>query len=1138
MNGIISEMLPMKNRRRTYIWCAIIPGTLAIILTAFFVFGNLYLNSASTKNKLQAVAAEKLGGKVSYERVDISLFPQPHVVIKKLHLAYPRTLRGTVQSLNIYPQILPLFKGKLLYSKIRILGPDFRIILPAPKSEATSEVPSIEEMKSNIRSLLGYLEAIGAGLIVDMDQGNFIFRRNRRDFLVLRNVAVHFNAPPGAMKIVVKASTEQWGDFSLSGTYSFSETKSEVREFAVSLGRSSLSGFSANLLWDGTPRLEILSGRSTVALDEIYSWLSSSKSLTPFLKNVRLRHGVLSISTLQISGPIDKPDAWERKVEGELRGVVAESVLLPDPLNVSSRFLIKGNTLAVSGLSARIGASSLEGISARFVEGKTPFFEVFRGRAQIILSEVFKWQNKYKALADLLNEVKELSGTVTLSSMRMSGPVLRPAAWRLKIIGKTKNIVVNSPLLPSPLAVNGKFIAEADAIAVYDASLRLGTSSLTHVTASVTGREKPFVEVFDAEASINLGEFFKWRSQFNALDTILHTVANLDGTLTVSSTNFRGPLFQPKAWKISASGNLDHIVFNSSFLPGQIGLVKGNFSLIPDKLSFALQQATILDSTVTGTAVMSGITSTLRSVDMTLSGKSGSKMLDWVFQQLELPPSLMIKAPLTLTDSHLVWGNTSGVSFKGMASVANGPALFVDLSQHGADFTIHRLIITDQETKASFTLNWQKKAADFSFSGHLAQATLSRIFEQGTFGNGIMRGDLHGIIRTDQPLRSRIKGSMAGNDIFIPWGMSVPTIVEKFSLHAEDDVLTIESADVTWGKNHYSMEGAATTSDEGIAFSMALNSDGIEIQAIQQALRQASKKSSGQKVRSFPIPPIRGDLRANSKYVKFGRFTFAPAHAIITVAPEKVNMEFFDTKTCGISLPGSILISRESISFVFNPAAKKETLGPTVDCLAGKKIDITGDYGLNAHIQGQGTSDQLLSSLEGRIDFTAKNGKIYRYPTLQKIFSVLSVLEIFRGRTPEIGGSGFPYHSMAVRGDIHKGVFTIEKAYIGGQSLDIIATGEVDLGKQQVDLIVLAAPFSTLNWLIRNTPIIGKIMGGTLISVPVHVTGALGNPDVIFLSPTAVGSRILNILENIIKLPVDIISPLLQKETGQDSETK
>jgi hypothetical protein len=534
--------------------------------------------------------------------------------------------------------------------------------------------------------------------------------------------------------------------------------------------------------------------------------------------------------------------------------------------------------------------------------------------------------------------------------------------------------------------------------------------------------------------------------------------------------------------------------------------------------------------------VVSGITTTLESLDLTLNGTSGRTTLDWAFKTLELPPALMVKTPLTLSDSHLVWHRTAGTSFRGTASVANGPVFFVDLSQHGEDLAVRRLLITDQDTKASLALNWQKQAAAFSLSGLLAQATLGRIFEQGTFGNGTLHGDLQALVRTDQPLRSRATGTLAGKDLLIPWDMPVPVTVDQFTLHADDDVLFLDSADVTWGKNHYSMKGAATTSDEGIAFSMALTADGIEIQEIQQALASSGTKSVDQKVRSFPLPPIRGDLRADSSYVKFGRFTFAPAHAVITVDPESVNMEFTDTRTCDIALPGSFLISKESMSFTLAPFAKNEHLGYTISCLSGMDVHITGEYDLSSRFQAQGAGRELLSSLEGRVDFKAREGKIYRYPTLEKILSVLSVLEIFRGRLPDLGGSGFPYHSMAVRGDIHKGIFTLEKAYIGGESLDIIAEGEIDLGKQQLDIVVLVAPFSGINWVIRHTPLLGKVMSGTLISIPVRVSGDLANPDVVFLSPTAVGSRILRLLENIVKLPVDIISPILPKEKEREQK--
>jgi uncharacterized protein involved in outer membrane biogenesis len=104
---------------------------------------------------------EKLvNGKVSYEKIDISLFPRPQVTIEGLRLSYPRTFKGTLRSLSIAPQILPLFKGRVQFSKIRIQEPDFRIIVPAAKPDSTSEAPTLEETKENIRSVLGYLQMI------------------------------------------------------------------------------------------------------------------------------------------------------------------------------------------------------------------------------------------------------------------------------------------------------------------------------------------------------------------------------------------------------------------------------------------------------------------------------------------------------------------------------------------------------------------------------------------------------------------------------------------------------------------------------------------------------------------------------------------------------------------------------------------------------------------------------------------------------------------------------------------------------------------------------------------------------------------------------------------------------------------
>ena len=340
----------MTFRNKKLLWSSVIVGLVTALLIAVSVLVPMYLDSQGVKNRIQAAVSEKLGGKVSYEKIDVSLFPLPHVIIRQLYLAYPRTFSGQLQSITIYPHVFPLFRGQLQFSKIQVQEPDFTISLPAVVSEATPGVPSLEETKANIRAVLGYLQTFGPGLVVEMDNGKFLYKRSDRDFLSLRNVTVHFNAPPGEMKLLVKAGTDRWGDFALSGAYSFTEARSEVRDLAVSLGHSSLQDYSGVLTWDRVPRFEIRSGRAVLALQEIFQWLSSSESLVPFMKEMSALRGQLSIQSMRGEGSVSEPETWRLRLTGEARHIEIESPRIPAPLMIDSRFIVEDNLLEVSEL--------------------------------------------------------------------------------------------------------------------------------------------------------------------------------------------------------------------------------------------------------------------------------------------------------------------------------------------------------------------------------------------------------------------------------------------------------------------------------------------------------------------------------------------------------------------------------------------------------------------------------------------------------------------------------------------------------------------------------------------------------------------------------------------------------------------
>jgi hypothetical protein len=989
---------------------------LALLAVALFLTP-VYLNSAAAKAKIETAISRELGGTVKYQRLDISLYPRPHVVFQETRLSIPKTARGTLKSISIYPQLLPLLKGDLFVSRIMVHEPDLKVALPETVSEVSPESLSLPEVKKNIRLVLGSLTAIGPGLVVEMDKGTLVLRRKGHLLLSLRDAAIRFNAPPGVMDITLKAVTEQWGAFSLSGKYSFTEEQSEVKDLSASMGRSSISGFSARLTWKNAPYLEIDSGSAAFALDEMYQWLFSSETLTTYLKDVRSLSGTVAVSSIQAGVPLYRPAASHFAVSGEMKRVALDSGLLPAPLSIAGRFVLKENRIAVSGLSARMSKSSLTRISAYIADRKNPVLKVLGGRAVVDLGEIFRWRTRYGILESKLRDVKKLSGVVRLSSLQLGGPLLEPAQWTIALGGALEQVSLDSPLLPGP---------------------------------------------------------------------------------------------------VSAS--------------------RGGFNLSPGKLALADVQAAVLDTQVTGSGALSRDREGLHAIDLTFTGTAGRESIDWVFTRFALPADFMVNAPLAFETSHLVWQEKAGTTFVGKITVANGPVLSLDLSKTGTALAIRRAAVRDQDTNATIVVRQSDNMTDLSFSGKLAQATLNRVFEQHIFGQGKMQGDLRTTLHRDRPLDSTAQGTLRGEDIVIPRGLGVPLTIDKISLHALKNVLTIDSAALAWGDSHFTVNGNVTATDSGLVLDMDLGADTITVSAIQQALSRPGKESPGQKAPPSRVPPVLGVVRVNSSSLLFGKYTFSPAQAVVTLGPHRVSMAFTEARTCGISILGTLVISGSDVNFDFKPASANLPLESTLDCLASKDVRITGTYDLSGDIRAQGKSGTLVKSIEGNVDFKSTNGKIYRYPVLAKIFSVLSVLEIFRGRLPEVGGNGFPYHSMVVKGKLHEGKFVLEKAYIGGKSIDIIAQGEADLAAQKLDLVVLVAPFSTINWIIRHIPLVSSIMGGTLISVPVKVSGDLSNPDVTFLAPSAVGTRLLNLLENILELPVKIISPILPKEKEKQQQ--
>jgi len=228
------------------------------------------------------------------------------------------------------------------------------------------------------------------------------------------------------------------------------------------------------------------------------------------------------------------------------------------------------------------------------------------------------------------------------------------------------------------------------------------------------------------------------------------------------------------------------------------------------------------------------------------------------------------------------------------------------------------------------------------------------------------------------------------------------------------------------------------------------------------------------------------------------------------------------------------------------PSSSSEEVQYISGCLLGKQTSerIEGKHQVTGVVRTEGkTADELLYKLKGNIEITIQDGRIYNVGetgTITNVFSFLKMNKLVKGDVPELKSNDFSFQSGFVKYYMQDGKLILTEAYLDAESLEIVATeGEYNLLDQKVDLTLLVCPLRTVNTIVKHTPIIDKIFQGTLIAIPVEIKGDISNPEVTALSPSAIGSHAMGILERIFKAPVKIIEAVVKdKSNPQKSDSQ
>jgi len=579
--------------------------------------------------------------------------------------------------------------------------------------------------------------------------------------------------------------------------------------------------------------------------------------------------------------------------------------------------------------------------------------------------------------------------------------------------------------------------------------------------------------------------------------------------------------FVPKGLEISIRGDVERWGHISG---------KGKFYTEGGTITIRDLSASILDSSFAASSVISGSVQAIDSAEVVLSGNIGHATVQWISKTFKLPPEQTVRAPLSISNAHIVWQAGSNLAVTGIAAVENGPTISIDLRKYAGVLALKQLIIRDEDSHAAIALTYGKNLVDFSFRGNLTERALNRMFARTSFQHGWLKGDLHAHIQLDRPEASSAQGYLEGAHLILPLGGNEPLKIGHASMRAENKTLKVNSATVSFADNQFVLQGKLKALKNVFRLDMDASTDLINVDKIQQALASENnppEKPSG--INSQNNSVLQGIIRLKAKSFIWGRYTASPVSADIMLDQKGVRAAITDAKLCGISLPGNLRFAKKNIALEFLPEAKAEQLEPALDCLLGKDSQITGIVDLKAQITARGKSKELIRALQGKVDFRAKDGRIYRFPLLAKILSFLNVTELLRGKIPDLAAEGMGYNSIIIQGDLRNGKFVLGEAIIDGTTMHLVGQGEIDLASNSIDLTVLVAPFKTVDFLVSKIPLVNYVLKDTLISIPLRITGKLDDPNIIILSPTAVGKGVLGIMTRTLLLPVKIIEPIIPR---------
>jgi uncharacterized protein involved in outer membrane biogenesis len=398
----------MLHRKKLFLWLIGIAGVLALLLVILIP---RIIDSRLVIKKIQHEVLQKFDGNLTFQDIDFSFFPNPHLTLHRVRLSIAGKAEGRMKSLILYPQILPLLKGEVKVRDVHADSPDFTVMLPDKKGlEEVSYKRIMEKVKSGLDSVVKKMP----GLAVEVNKGRLELLEEKQSVFMFADIQARAGLQRGKLEIGITCGSNLWKNIKM---------KLQVNQKGFeSVGEIDIEHFRPHVLTN-----YFLTNPSVSAAD------SSMDA------GIHLKTAGVTVLHADIEGSELSLIVFRKNNRREIKGNNLKGTILIDDVKTIigiTQLYLENPKLDISG---RLLLDKLSPRATLSLEGKRVDVNSTRRAALAIAADV-------KIVRDISNIVR--GGTVPLINLSMDGKSLQDP-------GATENISLKGRLQSGRIFVPG-----------------------------------------------------------------------------------------------------------------------------------------------------------------------------------------------------------------------------------------------------------------------------------------------------------------------------------------------------------------------------------------------------------------------------------------------------------------------------------------------------------------------------------------------------------------------------------------------------------------------------------------------------------------------------------------------------------